>query len=289
VINGLLASYVFFGIDAPLVDLAFRVVTYFALFFVVFGYVRPTYLKMANRLDKGWWILNCAMILSYGLMYFILFVPDAIFHRPIYFIHGYIAMGLTVLIYLIMSYLFQEIDNKMKSIQDKEQLSAQVSSLHSMTASISSIAYTDTLTSVKNRYSLYKDMDQMIKQGKPFLLVFMDLDQLKEINDRYSHQAGDRYLKSFADACVNSISDYGEVYRFAGDEFIGIIKNHIEQFDLNCFRLQIEANLGNEIPFLGISCGLSYYPTDGLTVDDLISLADQLMYLEKKEKKQVRY
>ena len=288
IINGLLTSYLLFGKDAPLFDLLARILTYLMFLSVMFKYVRPIYLKMANRLDRGWWVLNGAMILSYALLYFILFVPNAIFQRPIYFIHGYIAIGLTVFIYVIMSFLFKEIEKKMITLEDKEQLSARVTTLAKESKTISSIAYTDTLTGVKNRYSLYSDIDSLIKEARPFLLVFMDLDQLKEINDRYSHQEGDQYLRMFAEAVKRAIGDYGEFYRFAGDEFIAIVKNHIEQFDIKSCRLLVEAYLDNGLPFLGFSCGLSYFPTDGLTSDELISLADQLMYLEKKEKKQTR-
>jgi len=285
IINGLLASYIFYGQNNPLIDSVARIITYIIFLPIVFKFVRPAYLKMAEKINKGWWILNSALIVSYMLAYFILFVPDSIFNRPNYFIHAYIGILLSLLIYSIIYFLFFEIQSKFDSEHDKQLLSMQVKTLAAESAKITTIAYKDSLTGVKNRYSLFRQMDIFIQNDQPFLVVFIDLDNLKVINDDYDHAKGDTYLKKFASAVESSVKNQGEVYRFAGDEFICLLTRDFQQFNTEQFKKNIEKDMIVDVPYYGVSLGLAYYPMDGITADDLISLADQDMYTEKKAKK----
>ena len=285
ILNGLLASYLVFQENTPYIDTIARVFTYILCLPILFKFLKPTYLKMVNILDKGWWVLNAALMTSYVLAYFILFVPDAIFNRPNYFIHAYVAIILSLLVYVIAFFLFIEIQHKKDTELDKEILSLQVDSMVKETEKINSIAYIDTLTGVKNRYSLFRQMDQLIDLNQHFLVIFIDLDNFKFVNDEYDHQTGDMYLKRFAGAVEQAIDVYGEVYRFAGDEFVCLITHQIQTFDAGVLRDKIKENMTNHIPYHGVSFGISAYPRDAQNADDLINMADQAMYTEKKAKK----
>ncbi len=284
IINGLLASYIFYGQNTPFVDTIARIITYVIFLPIVTKFIRPTYLKMAKTLNKGWWVLNAALILSYALAYYILFIPDAIFYRPEYFIHAYLGIILSLLIYIIIFFLFLEIQSKMAIERDKKQLSTQITSLAAESAAITTIAYKDALTGVKNRYSLFKKMDQLVQNKQRFYVIFIDLDKLKEINDTHGHTKGDTYLKQIAIAIQSTVKDKGEVYRFAGDEFVCIMMDDYTEFNRDLFKEDIAKNISIDIAFHGISLGLASYPEDGLDSGDLISLADQQMYTEKKAK-----
>ena len=285
IINGLLASYIFYGENNPLIDTAARVFTYLIFLPVVIKLIRPTYIKMTEVLKKGWWMLNSALIMSYALTYFILFVPDAVFYRPVYFYHAYIGTILSLLIYAIIFYLFLEIQTKTKVERDKQLLSTQVTSLEKETAAISTIAYKDSLTGLNNRYSLYKQLNEYIQNKQEFLVVFIDLDNLKMVNDTYDHSAGDTYLKQFAKALQNAVGKQGDVYRFAGDEFICLITNIADGFDSEDFKKSVSNEMVMEKPYYGISLGFAHYPSDGQDADDLIKYADREMYLEKRAKR----
>jgi diguanylate cyclase (GGDEF)-like protein len=285
IINGLLASYIFYGENNPLIDTAARVLTYLIFLPVVIKLIRPTYIKMTEVLKKGWWMLNSALIMSYALTYFILFVPDAVFYRPVYFYHAYIGTILSLLIYAIIFYLFLEIQTKTKVERDKQLLSTQVTSLEKETAAISTIAYKDSLTGLNNRYSLYKQLNEYIQNKQEFLVVFIDLDNLKMVNDTYDHSAGDTYLKQFAKALQNVVGKQGDVYRFAGDEFICLITNIADGFDSEDFKKSVSNEMVMEKPYYGISLGFAHYPSDGQDADDLIKYADREMYLEKRAKR----
>ena len=283
--NGLLASYIFFKENTPYIDTIARVFTYILFLPILLKYIKPTYLKMANILDKGWWVLNAVLVTAYALVYFVLFVPNTIFDRPSYFIHAYISLLLSLLIYIIVFFLFTEVKLKKDTEKDKALLALQVDSLAKETEKINSIAYVDALTGVKNRYSLFRRMDHLIKQNQHFLVIFIDLDNFKGVNDEYDHATGDMYLKRFACALDKAIDTDEEVYRFAGDEFICLVTNHIQPFDISTFRETIEANMICGIPFHGVSFGTALYPLDAKNADDLINIADQAMYTEKKAKK----
>jgi diguanylate cyclase (GGDEF)-like protein len=288
IVNGLLASYVFYGENNGLIDTLARVITYAFTLPILIKFVRPTFIKMAEIVTKGWWILNIALLLSYALAYFVLFVPDPIFNRPNYFIHAYIGLFLSLIIYSIMFSLFNEIKLKKDTEHDKELLSLKMKSIVKESAEMTSIALIDSLTGVKNRYSLYRQMDQYIENKQQFLVIFMDLDNLKEINDNFDHSKGDNYLKEFAHVLKEVIHDQGEVYRFAGDEFISLVIENLDNFNKEQFKNEVRIKMMGEIPYGDMSLGYSLYPKDADSADELIHLADQAMYTEKKLKKSPR-
>lgn len=231
-----------------------------------------------NKLDKN----RIDMLSSYVLIYFILFIPTPIFDRPIYFLHGYIAIALSLIIYNIIYLLFEIILSKQAIETDKTLLSMQVSTLSKATETIATIAKSDTLTGLKNRYALYKEIDQLIKENTPFLLLFMDLNQLKMINDEYCHKQGDKYLAQFARTMSDLLMNDGTSYRFAGDEFIAILTNNMEMFNPDKFKLEVAQHINLDVPYLGFSIGLASFPSDGLTLDELIDIADKCMYQDKR-------
>ena len=284
IINGLLASYVFYKENNPVIDTIFRVITFILFIPILYKWIRPIYLKMAESLNKGWCVLNSSMVVSYALSYLILFVPTTVFERPIYFYHAYTGIFLSLLVYAIIFFLFIEIKTKIDIEIDKQKLSQEFSALSTQSEIITTIAFKDVLTGINNRYSLFRQIDLYIENNKKFLLVFIDLDNLKEINDTYSHAKGDLYLKRFASALEHTISDHGKVYRFAGDEFVCLLNSNCDSFDVEVFRDKVISHMEWDLPFLGFSLGVSCFPNDGLSADHIINLADEAMYVEKKAK-----
>lgn len=147
--------------------------------------------------------------------------------------------------------------------------------------SASKLALMDALTGINNRYSLLNDMETMINQKTNFDLFFMDLDNLKEINDRFTHKEGDNYLKEFASILSKLIENKGRIYRFAGDEFIALLPSKDHRFDIQAFKQEIHAEMNKKFEFYGVSIGQANFPKDGLTADEIINKADQSMYEEK--------
>lgn len=151
--------------------------------------------------------------------------------------------------------------------------------------SVNIIAFKDSLTGINNRYSLFRDMNTLIRRKSPFILLFLDLDDLKNINDTYDHSFGDQYLKYFAMISKQAVLQQGEMYRFAGDEFICLITKNLDEFDLTLLETTIKQEMSRKFSYNGVSIGMSCYPKDGLDPDTLIQNADQAMYGNKRSKK----
>lgn len=106
-------------------------------------------------------------------------------------------------------------------------------------------AYKDNLTSLYNRaffeVSLRKLMNN-VQLGEPYSLIFIDLDNLKTINDKFGHFAGDEVIKETANSIRKSLRDDDLAARWGGDEFVVIIKGGIEQAKAVAKRIQTNLN-----------------------------------------------
>ncbi|ADQ45744.1 diguanylate cyclase with GAF sensor [Caldicellulosiruptor kronotskyensis 2002] len=127
-----------------------------------------------------------------------------------------------------------------------------------------------------------------------FVVCFIDVDGLKQVNDTFGHQIGDELLKSFAQILKESIRSYDIAFRYGGDEFVLILyKATIREANIVLTRIQNkidEFNAKVQKPYkIQISYGFAEYsPTSNLNSEDLIKIADENMYKVKKEKKKSR-
>ena len=137
----------------------------------------------------------------------------------------------------------------------------------------------DPLTGVYNRRKLYIDLNKLIKNKNKFEIIFIDLNNFKEINDSYGHETGDEILGKFGERASN-LGENITCYRTGGDEFILLANN------TNC---TIEKLNG-----FNFSHGISRFPEDTIgienpndIIDKLLSSADKKMYKRKREMKKV--
>ncbi|WP_376694870.1 diguanylate cyclase domain-containing protein [Wenzhouxiangella sp. EGI_FJ10305] len=159
------------------------------------------------------------------------------------------------------------------------------------TTRMAHLARHDALTGLPNRVAFAEHFDQAIRlarrHNKRVALLFIDLDQFKQINDSLGHKAGDRLLRDVArnlTACVRSTD---LVCRHGGDEFVVLLSEIKEPADASrvAIKMQMAASrprqiLGSPI-CLELSVGISLYPDDGADMDTLIHQADTAMYHAK--------
>lgn len=149
----------------------------------------------------------------------------------------------------------------------------------------------DALTGVKNRNAYLSDVEELnerIANGTPvqFAIAVCDVNNLKQVNDVYGHQAGDAYIKK---ACyiVCDIFDHSPVYRVGGDEFAAIVQGRDYSSLEKLIRQFEEINQGHKASGdVVVSCGVAYY-APGKKVEDVFEEADQKMYEEKKRLKDI--
>lgn len=150
----------------------------------------------------------------------------------------------------------------------------------------------DNLTGLPNRILLQDRLKTAIEKsnatGNTFWLAFLDLDRFKFINDSIGHNAGDIVLKAMAQRLKAVLSETDTIARFGGDEFIMILQHettdHARMEILKSIIKASETPLiieGNEI-FISASIGISIYPDDGKTNEQVIKNADVAMYRAKE-------
>lgn len=165
-------------------------------------------------------------------------------------------------------------------------LAAVVSERKGVEAQLRQLAVSDPLTALANYRHLIEVLEGEIarsqRTGHPFAILFLDLDGLKKINDRYGHLTGNRALCRLADAmraCSRAV-DVGA--RFGGDEFALILPETDEAAARQVgARISERLAVVGEMPALTVSTGVAVYPRDGDTVDALLGAADVVLYEAK--------
>ncbi|KHF26585.1 diguanylate cyclase/phosphodiesterase [Solemya velum gill symbiont] len=155
------------------------------------------------------------------------------------------------------------------------------------------LAHHDALTGLPNRLLLSERLKQAIRHadrtGTDLALFFLDLDHFKHINDSLGHPLGDQLLQDVAEKLTQSLRREDTVARVGGDEFVLLlgsvsrpedIANMAEKL-LKAFRAPVLLN-GHELS-IGASLGISLYPQDGKSADELLHNADAAMYRAKEE------
>jgi diguanylate cyclase (GGDEF)-like protein len=154
----------------------------------------------------------------------------------------------------------------------------------------------DLLTDIDNRFSLDKRLDAQILDARAnasvFGLVYIDLDEFKQVNDLYGHRIGDLYLQEAAQRMKHQLRAVDTLARLGGDEFAALLpqvhsRAHVEEIALrleHCFKNPFVLE---EIVLQGTaSFGIAMFPEDGTDKDSLFSSADSLMYESKKSKRE---
>jgi diguanylate cyclase (GGDEF)-like protein len=158
------------------------------------------------------------------------------------------------------------------------------------------LATHDGLTGLPNRSLIEQRIEQSIAQarraGRIFAVLYVDLDRFKVINDGYGHAFGDAVLKAVGECLVDLVRPGDTVARHGGDEFLILLPEPSEPADATAVAQRIVDQLaqpviatGREVHVSG-SVGVSVFPRDGLTCQELIAHADAAMYRAKGQPRQ---
>ncbi|PCI22623.1 MAG: diguanylate cyclase [SAR324 cluster bacterium] len=156
-------------------------------------------------------------------------------------------------------------------------------------------AYHDALTGLPNRLlfndRLEKSLQSAQRHQQKLAVLFLDLDNFKDVNDSLGHQVGDLLLKSVSQKLLQCCREEDTVARLGGDEFVIIlnkVQDHRDPIKVANRILQSlsqKIRLENHEIYAGVSIGISLFPEDGSDVDTLMRSADAAMYNAKKQGK----
>lgn len=156
------------------------------------------------------------------------------------------------------------------------------------------LATHDVLTKTYNRNAFQDYAPKILRscgdRETSAIVILFDLNNFKEINDYYSHHAGDQILRAFAKTLKSNIPENGHVARLGGDEFIIIIPDidptqKIEDILEIPEELATEIDNGRQIINATVSAGVAIYPRDGSNINELIRNADLALYAAKSNSK----
>lgn len=152
-------------------------------------------------------------------------------------------------------------------------------------------ARTDDLTGLLNHGTFQEWLVRSVHDGSPFSLIMLDLDDFRTINNELGHQAGDRLLRTIADALRRAGRDTDHVFRYGGDEFAFLLPGTDGTGALRVAeraRAAVGAVAGPHTPWAAAgtavtaSVGTATFPTDGPTGEEILLAADRACYVAKR-------
>ena len=153
---------------------------------------------------------------------------------------------------------------------------------------LSEAAQTDTLTGLKNRLALDRELqtevERALQSGEPLSVVIGDLDYFKSVNDRLGHQAGDEALVRAAQVLLRYRRAGDTIARTGGEEFTILLPGateHEAYLVSERMRTAVEREFVSDPAVLTFSFGIATYPDHGFTADSVLEAADQALYAAK--------
>lgn len=171
------------------------------------------------------------------------------------------------------------------------ELEQEISERRALEKQLTHLAFHDALTGLPNR-SLFTDRLQRSiaeaeRKKESVVVMFIDLDDFKKVNDSFGHHVGDKVIQGAASRLKKCLRDIDSIARLGGDEFTLLVPHIGEREDIEVIARRLIESLdkpiiaeGNEFR-MSISIGISVYPNDANNEDSLLRNADTAMYFAK--------
>lgn len=206
---------------------------------------------------------------------------------------GFILLVVSAILAIIIILTF--LSHEQRHAQQIDNLSQAQLEIQRKNTQLENMVQHDSLTTLPNRSYFSKELKQAIsfanREKQLLILMFIDLDRFKLINDNYGHQNGDELLKLTAKRLSDVVRAEDIVARLSGDEFVLLIKhpgdhnttiNSANRIALKILEALAPAYKINEFSlFITASIGIALFPQDGKDADTLLNNADRAMYLVK--------
>jgi diguanylate cyclase (GGDEF)-like protein len=179
------------------------------------------------------------------------------------------------------------LDDALALLDEIERLHTQLAAAESRLSELDRLAHRDPLVDLPNRRSFFASLEQLIARVErydvPAALLFVDVDGLKAVNDKFGHHAGDQALAKIACLLVSSVRKADFVARLAGDEF-GILLEHADELSAWKMALRVVETVDecrfcvNDVCLpLSVAIGVGIIEA-GDTPETVLARADKEMY-----------
>ncbi|MFZ0414351.1 MAG: GGDEF domain-containing protein [Candidatus Acidiferrales bacterium] len=244
---------------------------------------------------KQWWMSSSAI-----LVILLLTVGVASFAFPSLMRLGeggysfFISQAVRALIGLVLIFSVYTIYQQYLINKIRTQLADQMDSVAKvelLTQEVYKLAVLDPLTNLHNRRSgeqrLFEEIARSRRHVRPLTVLLLDLDHLKQCNDRFGHDAGDNMLRAFSDRLKRAVRGSDLAVRLGGDEFMLILPEcRAEEVRHVLNRLSgLEIDCPSEKFPVTFACGWADYQA-GETAQQLLKRADEALYADKRSTKE---
>ena len=251
-----------------------------------------TSLKTLDR--KQWWMWSSAV-----LIILLLTIGVASFSFPWLMQVGegtysfYLSQAVRGLVGLVLLFSVYSVYQQSQINKIRGQLAEQMESVAKvelLTEEVYKLAVLDPLTNLHNRRSgeqrLFEEIARSRRHARPLTILLLDLDDLKQCNDKFGHDAGDIMIRSFADCLKRAIRGSDLAVRLGGDEFMVILPEcRAEEVRHVLGRLHgLEIECTGEKVRVTFACGWADYQP-GESAQELLKRADEALYTDKRSAK----
>ncbi|AZV47011.1 hypothetical protein C3L23_06915 [Nautilia sp. PV-1] len=173
----------------------------------------------------------------------------------------------------------------------KETLAETFNALNEYIEKLKISAITDPLTRLKNRNYLNKYLIKLINENQKFALVFIDIDNFKDINDFFGHSVGDEIIIEISAILAKHIKNGEIVARIGGDEFVIVFQEYknneelLKRLNLLLDSLNRTWTIHNQTISTTVSMGVAEFPKTAKSVEELLKFADIALYEAKNRGK----
>ncbi|ACM93255.1 sensory box/ggdef family protein [Nautilia profundicola AmH] len=170
----------------------------------------------------------------------------------------------------------------------KETLAQTFATIREYIEKLEISSITDSLTRLKNRKFLNEYLVKLISENQKFAVVFIDIDNFKDINDFFGHSVGDEIIIEISSILSKHVKNHEIVARIGGDEFVLVFQEYNNEEDLK-ERLDLLLNslhrtwtIHNQNIGTTVSIGVAEFPKTAKSVEELLKFADIALYEAKK-------
>lgn len=196
-------------------------------------------------------------------------------------------IGYIVVEHQLYNFMNLEIEMFLQSIANQIAIAIENYFLY---RELESLTKRDPLLGIYNRKYFFEFLEKKINADNvdKFAIVMMDIDDFKKVNDTYGHQFGDEILINTMNIIKRWLNEHDIIARYGGEEFILYISDFSDE-DSVLSKIEIirrfiqdsKINFNGESKSVTASFGISFFPQDGTTVNELVKAADDLLYEAK--------
>lgn len=206
---------------------------------------------------------------------------------------AYLSLSIQALVGIVLLFAVYAVYQQHQIIRMRHQIADQIEALakvETLTTEVYKLAALDQLTGLYNRRSgeqrLAEEMSRAVRHRRPLTLLLIDIDNLKHINDKWGHPAGDLLLKQFADRLQRAIRGSDLAVRLGGDEFMVLLPEcRIEEVKHVLGRVEgLQIDYEHQKLDCTFSRGWADFRT-GETAEELVKRADAALYEHKRSRK----